>query len=400
MPSDEQHWQYALVEKMIEENGGGAGGREKGNGLLLEPALTENKKNVGQDYIDHLYTIYGPREARRYIMGERVSLSSNKVVHSFSSSEHVKGAMPSLLAGYDPRRELIVSFDFNVSPMCASLWQEKRWNDRWAEENIAVDEDGQVKEYPSGADLTGARVKSVYSSLDEYAPPQRSVLVQVDEFEVWQGGTEGTCNAIKAEYGGHDAGITVIGDATGGASDTRSSRTDWDIIKKHFAPMPNSYILEGLEWSTDIDKGEVSYSNPDKRDTINILNRLLRDAENKSHMCFCPSSDLESGGVSASVGAMERTPDGRIDESDDRKEDRSVPRTHFFDTARYVAYWWSGGEATSAADEFDELMRSLRRDSVTGRTDGSGASPDRSPLHFDNDEFSGREPPTESGFGF
>lgn len=333
MPDDDFHWQYSLIPSMI-ENRKSPDHPDGGNGLLLEPSLFENRHNVQPGYIDHLKTIYDEKQVRRYVHGERMSLNTSRVVHSYSAGQHRKGAMSSLLCEYEPYSRLIVSFDFNVSPMSVSVWQEKMWNDKWAR----MEGEEPTEDWPG---------------------PNREVLAQVDEFEVWQGGTEAVCRQIASKYEGHPGGMHVIGDATGNRSDTRSSRTDWDIIREILGSFPQSTVLPGLKSTSNLSKGEIRYSNPARRDTINILNRLLRDGKGKAHMCFLPETDLESGGAAASVQSMERKEDGRLDESADRSEDRSVARTHFFDTVRYVAYWYAGGEAADAAEHFNQTMSSL-----------------------------------------
>ena len=387
MPEDEFHWMYTTIPRMIEENakatpdqvaaaraeviaerGGNVErvtkkdlerfGIKFGNGQLWEPSVMDNIQNVGQKYIDRLYSLYDEEMAKRYIYGERTSLRQNKVFHAYKDYLHRTSRMAELLSQYDPERRLVMSVDFNVNPMSASVWQEKRWSDEWDSSEILIDEDGTVRYSDT--------LEKAADSPEEYASPNRQVLAQVEEFEIPQSGTEALMDAFKETYGDHQAGLLVLGDASGRSRVTASSDTDWDIIAKSIKDMPNAEVMRGLVQNSDIKSGKVKYSNPDVRDTINVANKLLRNAEGKAKVCFMPESDYKSGGTARSVAMLTTKPDGRLDKSADRREGRDVARTHFADTFRYVCWWYNGGGLGMDASDFESFAREVREEAIVG----------------------------------
>lgn len=358
MPRSEFHWQYSLLPQIgfIEEESYDA---EEHRGILLEPSVRENLHNVRDGYLDYLRSMYGEEQAKWYIEGKRTSLNTNKLLYNYSDHVHRKGRMAQVLSEYDPKREIIVSFDFNVSPMSASLWQIKEWNDKWDGDNVKIVDEG-VHVYDTAVDAQDPDAEyAEFDSLRDYCEPERKVAAQIDEFEVWQGGTAGTCEEIVEKYEDHVAGITIVGDATGNRRDTRSAKTDWQIIRRTFSKLPEVAVIQGLEQNYNYKTGEVKYSNPSRRDTVNVANKLLRDAEGRVHVCFLPKSRYKSGGVAKSVAMAKTKPDGNIDTSNDRKEGRDVPRLHFFDTFRYFCWWYHGGIDDLSPEEFDKAAREL-----------------------------------------
>jgi len=85
----------------------------------------------------------------------------------------------------------------------------------------------------------------------------------------------------------------------------------------------------------------ITHSNPPVRETIN-LNNFMIDEDGDPRILFIPESNLQSGGVPASVANAEYDMTSKMDNTNDRSEDRSLPRTHFFDGARYVVCFVNG----------------------------------------------------------
>ena len=365
MPEDETHWQYDLLPRV------GAVEEEKYDrkpdafrGILLEPTLYENEANVPEGYISGLFEQYDEAMAKRYIFGRRTSMRGNKVASSYVDFQHRSGRISKLLSFYDPALPLVVSIDFNVSPMCATVWQRKPWNDAWDNDDYwteKITDQGDATEA-----FTGGQV------IFEVAPADREVLVQVDEFEVWDGGTQGFVDAFIAKYGGHMNGGTILGDATGNRSDTRSQTTDWKILRKGISGMPSMTVMPGLVQNSNLKTGEVKYSNPPRRDTINNLNAVLKNANGEINLVFMPKSELKSGGAAKSTSSMSWRPDGNVDDSADKKPGREIPRTHFFDTVRYVAWWFRGGAATQSKEEFNAAAANLHATVTLDESDFSG----------------------------
>jgi hypothetical protein len=348
MPDEENHWMYTLLPKMgFDEDRFGKYDEEESMGVLFEPAVYENLKNLPDDYIDQIRKSHDEATARKYINGERVSLNSNKVCHQFDERVHKHSWMSKMMTIYDPTLDLILSYDFNVSPMCVSVYQLKRWHDKW-EENprlspayIKRQLEEQRPEYHK--ELLNHEPPSEENPQYE---PNRWILAQIDEFEVWQGGTSQATKDICHAYRDHTRNVVAFGDSTGKSRDTRGYETDWDIISRLLRETFDERqitVIRGLDQNVK-SNGEVKYNNPPKKDQINVANAVLRDGMRRAHACFLPESDIDSGGLAASVAMVKRKPDGRIDDSIDRSNDRSMHKTHFMDTFLYAAYWFTDGD--------------------------------------------------------
>jgi len=311
MPDDKNHPMYDYFEE---------------RGIpIFEPSFYENEHNVEPTYAAQLKRNYRGTDVDRYLEGKRVALFKQEVIPDMNWSVHVDGRHSSVahdgatltekLCSYDPYRKLILGIDFNVAPMCMSAWQVKEWD---------------------------------FANHVSHVQRMKPVICQVDEWELWNATTQGMMNAFLEDYQDHPGGGLIVGDATGNKRDTRSpSETDWTIIKKALSSVSSFGVLQGLVKQRSKRKkgrGEstITYSNPPVRETINILNNFMNDEDGDPRMLFLPDSGLESGGVPASVAAAEYDMTSKVDDTNDRSDDRSLPRTHFFDTARYIAYFANG----------------------------------------------------------
>lgn len=318
MPENADHWQYRTLKEF--------------GFALWEPSLYENLHNVGEDYLDTLLKGYDERKARAFIHGERLSLDSRSVFYAFNHDTHVNGEMSRELCTYDPGRELVITVDFNLSPMCAAAFQVKPWYD---------------------------------AALDE----TYDVLAQVDEWEVWEGATRTVVEQILSEYGRHWTGVRIMGDRSGNTRNTVDpGTTDWDIVRSGFSHLPGARIMPGLVRRAK--DGVVTYSNPPVRDTINRLNALLRDAQGRVRMCFLPESKFESGGLARSISRLQLDASGNIDKSVDRSTSRRQAMTHFADGGRYIAYWFTGGELGRSDERLKGLV-ARHRHSFSVQTNNS-----------------------------
>lgn len=333
MPSDEHHWMYRMLPQMgFDEARFGNFDPETSRGCLFEPAVYENSQNLPDNYIENLRRSNDAEMAQLYIEGERINLSSNSVLYNYRGHIHKNGRMSELLCDYDPDRRLIISYDFNVSPMCAAVWQVKDFADAWLAEDLVYHKEEDVFVNPEGERL----------SRDDVGAPTRKVLAQVAEYQLWEGGTAGATREFIEEFGSHAKEVMALGDTTGKNRDTRGEETDWDIIRelleRQFGEVT---VIEGLEQR--VVAGRVRYDNPKKKDQINVANSVLLDGHKRPSACFLPDSRYDSGGVARSVSMIQRKPDGRIDDSVDRSEDRGQYRTHFLDVFMYAAYWFAEG---------------------------------------------------------
>lgn len=368
MTQSSSHWIYNLIEDRLgfvseDEMTGDT------EGVILEPTLKENIENVGQSTIDKYRQIYSPDEIERLVHAERVASNKNRVFSSYRDHIHRSGRMSRLLTDPEPERRLYVSLDFNVSPMSATLWQEKPWNDRWAAEDVLIerDEDGFISAVKRLDLESGGEVVETYDSLQRLAEPDREVLAQVDEYEVWPdddlgGGTDGMMKNIRRDYSDHPSEIIILGDARGDQRSAQSMTSNWDVVRDHAVPEKlGAQVIPGV-MSDDGVFGKVKYNNPPKQDSINLVNRTLLNGEKTAQMCVLEESELQSGGAAASMSALSYKPNGTIDESNDKREDRSVRRSHFADTVRYMVWFWKDGGRMDAGT-YSEMADSLEESS-------------------------------------
>lgn len=92
---------------------------------IIEPGINEviycsthdNKHNLNPAYIRMLEETYDERMQQAYIHGKIVSFKGKHVAWSFDREKHIRSDHP------EPAAHTIwVSLDFNVDPMCATLW--------------------------------------------------------------------------------------------------------------------------------------------------------------------------------------------------------------------------------------------------------------------------------------
>lgn len=352
MTEGEDHWMYDMVEERLELTPSARFDPEVDSGVLFEPSLLENEKNVGKGPIDELRATSDPIQIRRLVMGERVSSKHNLVLYEYRPYLHKTGLKSKLLTSYDPYKPMYISIDFNVSPMSASAWQPKPWNHEWDSDRLFVElHNGTVKKVyefeERAAELDKDKAIATYNSLSEYREADVEVLAQVDEWEVWPddpkgGGTRGLMRHICDDYAGAGAEIILLGDSAGNQRDPGRGMTNWDIVEDVAVErLQNPTVIPGVVSNHNVRTGEIKYDNPPVQDTINATNACLKNADGEVHLCFLPDSEYDSGGVAASVGNTKSRPNGGVDKKADRSDDREVARSHFIDTVRYVVWEWT-----------------------------------------------------------
>lgn len=371
MPDDESHYQYTKLpllgfteeDKFVEPAyedvvASHATADPIEVGILYEFSVYENRHNVGEQYIKRNSNLYSGAMYDRYILGQRGSSKSSRIYTSFARARHVDGFAPHFLSGLDESRDATLILDFNVAPACATLWQSKPWNDKWEEECFIHPDTGQLMRIVVDGD---DEKSEPLSDITLVAAADREMHVQVGEFECWEGGTRGIMAMIVERLKDFNGLLYVNGDATGNSMRSSATVTDWDIVRDFLDTSGIDFELQpGLIANLNESTGKMSYSNPSRGDTINLLNLLLRDNGGHTHMVLLPKSEYDSGGLAASIAAMKTKPDGSFDESCDKKEGRDVPRTHFQDTARYYAWWATGGSIFTLTDHFDDSIADLR----------------------------------------
>lgn len=369
MTDDEEHFMYDLIpalgaipendiremiglmpfdpEQELDEHGEGflydIGKAGTISGAFFEPVIFENQKNLPSTTIPRYFRLYDAKTARRLIFAQRTTNSAGKVVHAYESRLHKHSEMAIALQGYDPALPLRVYLDFNVYPMSAGLFQLKKWEDEYGE---------------------------------------YEVLVQVDEIEVWKGGTEGMMKEIISRYGpnghNHEGEFRITGDASAQRQDTRANESDWQIITRMISAVwKEADIRPGTLLSHQKD-GSVKWINPPRRDTYNVLNAALVDGLGRIRMVMLTESPLRSGGIAAAFAAIKMRPDGNIDTSNEKKEGRDVVRSHFFDVGRYAAFD-TFGEEILGENEHEDTDAPTDLGIIVG-TDHSGSYGERQSL--------------------
>ncbi|MBN8570576.1 MAG: terminase family protein [Ignavibacteria bacterium] len=182
-------------------------------------AKTSNNIHLPPDYIENLIEQYDSKLAKQYLEGEFVNIESDIVYYCFDRKVNVI-ADEKIPAGDDNR--IIISFDFNVNPMCA--------------------------------------VEIIMQGKARY---------QVYEYKISNSNTKELCETIidslKRRYENCDKlNIILTGDASGTARSSSGEHSDFEIIRKCFsdAEFADSFI-------------SLQPANPPVRERVNYVNSVL-----------------------------------------------------------------------------------------------------------------------------
>ncbi len=171
---------------------------------------------------------------------------------------------------YNPKKPLILAFDFNVSPGTASIGQEM------------------------GADVFDIT-------------PGKTVTVWIGEvFIKRSSNTQLVCRKIIQDWGDHEGLVIAYGDSTGGAEGTAKIKgSDWDLIKQTLFPQFGARLYFN-----------VPKKNPRERQRINAVNSRLLSAAGEVKMLvdghYCPMlvKDFEGTRViDGSAGEIDKKTD-------------------------------------------------------------------------------------------
>lgn len=139
---------------------------------------------------------------------------------------------------YDPDRELIIAYDFNVDPGVAVVVQEQR--------------------LPNGLDGTGV--------IGEVWIPRNS-------------NTPAVCRRLIADWGQHRGTVSLFGDATGGNRGTaKVAGSDWDLIRAEFRPVFGQRMAL-----------QVPAANGPERSRVNAVNTRLKAASGEVRLMVDPA---------------------------------------------------------------------------------------------------------------
>jgi len=266
-----EHWMYTDIVQLLDLGRIMEGGVKASEVIeLVEGTTYENEWNLAPGFIRTLRATLDPKMFSRYVENKWVSAAAGQMFYEFDRAIHMK-TLP--VEEYLP---LIVSSDFNIDPMCWSIWQMPKGERLNCVDQLKMDFDAD----------TETATKEI---LNRYP--------RVRHF-VW------------------------TGDASGRARSTKSKSSDYQIIRATVEAAGRTIELR------------VRQSNPSVRDSANAVNGMLKNAEGKARMFFdrtkVPDAILSVEGAKYKPGTLEK------DDSADRDPSSRV-KTHFADTVRYVA---------------------------------------------------------------
>ncbi len=173
-------WRDALRKSVAE---GKASLRE------LRSTTYDNQENLPADYADRILGSVTEEIAKARVLGFWIQSTRGRAYRGFDDTASIEAFE------YDPRRALLLGFDFNWSPSVAGIFQ-----------------------------LTDA-----------------NELRKIDEVHIAAGGTEPVCAEIIRRYGTHTSQVWVYWDATGGSHTANAFRTNHQIVRetigKRFRPV-------------------------------------------------------------------------------------------------------------------------------------------------------------------
>lgn len=176
---------------------------------------TEDNIYLPPEYIQNLKDKYDAKQQEVYLCGKYISLSQGKVYYMFDRSRNV------ITNGTEKPKEIIISFDFNVDPMCAV--------------EIVI---------------------------------RNQIRIQTDEYIIHSSNTAELCSVIidrlKRKYRFKGLSLIVTGDASGRSKKTSSfGKSDYMIIKEWFDKSGYDFTIT------------VPEENPPVRDRVNYVNKLF-----------------------------------------------------------------------------------------------------------------------------
>jgi hypothetical protein len=182
-------------------------------------SITSDNPFLPSSYIEGLKESMSPREARRMLEGEWLELSRDVIYYNYSNEKNFRDYRKEI----DPKYPIDLMFDFNIAankPMSSAVGQHI---------------DGEYHILKTFI-IDGARTLDIMEEMDNYG------------------------------IFGHKCLYRVFGDATGNARDTRSKKSDYDIIE--------DYLKNIVRYQM-----KVPASNPPVRKRHNLMNALFENGK-------------------------------------------------------------------------------------------------------------------------
>jgi len=203
--------------------------KKDGYGVVRFP--TYANVTLSKEGIDQLVGMYDQKYAQQEIYGEFV-IFEGAVYYTFNRHENA-GDLAFKVAQYDPRKPINLAWDFNVDPGTAVVCQYNK----------------------------------TQNGLNQ--------IVVVDEIYIRNSNTEQVCKEFKSRYPNHTTGVVLYGDATGAARSANSNVSNWKIIENELA----GYGLTK----------RVPLKNPNERDRVNAMNRMLCNSKGERNILVNPN---------------------------------------------------------------------------------------------------------------
>lgn len=170
---------------------------------------------------------------------------------------------------YDPKKDLIFCFDFNVEPGICVIVQEQ---------------DNKIPSRPDVADSRTCVIGEVYIPRDSNTPT--------------------VCRKLIADWSHHKGGVQLFGDPAGGARSTKTENgSDWQIIWEYLKPVFGDRL-----------RSMVKRSAPRERVRLNTVNARIRSKSGTVHLLVNPLTAPKMVEDFDAVCVKEGT-DGEVDKS-------------------------------------------------------------------------------------
>ncbi|MBL0320685.1 MAG: hypothetical protein IPP74_15530 [Alphaproteobacteria bacterium] len=91
----------------------------KPNSRIIYGNTTDNAANLSSDYVQSLLESYDQVMVDAYLKGLWINMNSHRFYYSYDPSRHDDKTITRI-----PGMPVLVTMDFNVSPMCATLWHQ------------------------------------------------------------------------------------------------------------------------------------------------------------------------------------------------------------------------------------------------------------------------------------
>jgi phage terminase large subunit len=257
---------------------------QPGKDYHLIQATPKENRHLPEDFYDRLKDSYAELFYRQEVLGEYLDILGGNAYYAFSD----KNVEP---VRYDPNLPLCWALDFNVDPMCSLICQMEEWKRTpWARAPYET--------------------RKTLRVLDEIVLGNSNTTEAVEEF----------IHRAKALVG-RPVVVNIYGDSNGNSRSSKSSRTDYELIREGFRRFPEFEIH--LRQNT---------SNPLVRDRVNILNNALCSASRERSIVIDPKcheliKDLRQVRWQRDSAG---NPVGCLDKSDRQ-------RTHTSDALSYLA---------------------------------------------------------------